>query len=253
MATSVFQPKEHGSWSLALEPLALGLLVAPSRAGTALALAALAGFFARRPLKAVLRRNSMDRREKALPTLGLLIILASVALLEAVCLNRAAALWPLLLAAPLGGLFLYFDLQNNSRATAAEIVGSSTFAIIPAALATLAGWPAPAALALAVVALARNLPTVLTVRAYVRNSKALQRHVALPFAASAMACASLIALRFTNLIPTTALVGVTVLLVRSAWLLGANRPTWPARRVGQLEAGLGLLYVGSIAVAYHVS
>ena len=49
---AVFLPREHGSWSLALEPLALGLLVVPSAAGAALAAAALAGFFARRPLKA---------------------------------------------------------------------------------------------------------------------------------------------------------------------------------------------------------
>ncbi len=32
-------PKEHGSWSLALEPVAFGLLVAPSAAGAALTLA----------------------------------------------------------------------------------------------------------------------------------------------------------------------------------------------------------------------
>ena len=38
-------PKEHGSWSLALEPVAFGLLVAPSAAGAALALAAGLGFF----------------------------------------------------------------------------------------------------------------------------------------------------------------------------------------------------------------
>lgn len=54
---TVFLPKEHGSWSLALEPLALGLLVAPSLAGGALAGAVLAGFFARRPLKAALARK----------------------------------------------------------------------------------------------------------------------------------------------------------------------------------------------------
>ena len=41
-ASPAFWPKEHGSWSLALEPVALGLLVAPSPAGLALATAALA-------------------------------------------------------------------------------------------------------------------------------------------------------------------------------------------------------------------
>ena len=45
-------PREHGSWSLALEPLALGLIAAPSWPGAALALAALALFFARRPWQA---------------------------------------------------------------------------------------------------------------------------------------------------------------------------------------------------------
>jgi hypothetical protein len=40
----VILPKEHGSWSLALEPIALGLLVAPSWAGGSLAVAVLAGF-----------------------------------------------------------------------------------------------------------------------------------------------------------------------------------------------------------------
>ncbi|MES1167658.1 MAG: YwiC-like family protein, partial [Oleiharenicola lentus] len=50
-ATAIFLPREHGSWFLVLEPLALGLLVAPSSAGGALAVATLAAFFMRRPLK----------------------------------------------------------------------------------------------------------------------------------------------------------------------------------------------------------
>ncbi|HQY06456.1 MAG TPA: YwiC-like family protein, partial [Lacunisphaera sp.] len=59
---AVFLPKEHGSWSLALEPLALGLLLAPSAAGGALLAAALAGFFARRPLKTALTAPASARR-----------------------------------------------------------------------------------------------------------------------------------------------------------------------------------------------
>ena len=50
-------PNEHGSWSLALEPLALGLLVAPSAAGAALGLAAACGFFFAATVEGVITRE----------------------------------------------------------------------------------------------------------------------------------------------------------------------------------------------------
>ena len=71
----------------------------------------------------------------------------------------------------LAGLFAWFDAQNGSRAAAAEVAGSAAFALVPAALATLAGWSAGPALALAGLALTRSVPTVLTVRNSLRLSK----------------------------------------------------------------------------------
>ena len=65
-AAQLTLPKEHGSWSLALEPVAFGLLVAPSAAGAALALAAVSGFFLRRPLKFALAAKSDSRQPLAL-------------------------------------------------------------------------------------------------------------------------------------------------------------------------------------------
>ncbi|MBI4622216.1 MAG: YwiC-like family protein [Verrucomicrobia bacterium] len=47
-------PKEHGSWAFAFEPIALGLLIAPSAAGGWLAPALASAFFARRPLRTAL-------------------------------------------------------------------------------------------------------------------------------------------------------------------------------------------------------
>jgi hypothetical protein len=66
----VVLPREHGSWSLALEPLALGLLVAPSAPGGCLAVATLAGFLARRPLKIALRERDVARRATAITALA---------------------------------------------------------------------------------------------------------------------------------------------------------------------------------------
>ncbi|HEX4980427.1 MAG TPA: YwiC-like family protein, partial [Ilumatobacteraceae bacterium] len=44
-------PSEHGGWGLTLEPVLLGLIVAPSLAGALLGAAALLAFLVRTPLK----------------------------------------------------------------------------------------------------------------------------------------------------------------------------------------------------------
>jgi hypothetical protein len=240
---SVFLPKEHGSWSLALEPLALGLLVAPSWAGGALAGAALAGFFARRPLKAALDPADSPRRTTARRTLGLWAMLAVVGLVEMLVLAPWVALWPLLPAAVLGAVFVWFDAQGDSRAAAAEVAGSAAFAFVPAAFATLAGLPVAVALALAVLALARSVPTVLVVRTCLRLAKGALAARALPLQVSAVALAALVALGARGLVPVVAVVFGAILFVRALWLLGPWRPAWPAKRIGMMEAILGLLYV----------
>ncbi len=249
---SLLLPKEHGSWSLALEPLALMLLVAPTAAGAALALAATAGFFARRPLKLATTLPAEDPRRRPAGRWALgLGLFAGLALVGAAGLGSLRALWPLLLAAPCGGLFLWFDRRHALREAEAELAGSTAFALLPAAGATLAGWPAPAALALAALALGRSLPTVLTVRAYLRLGKGQPADLRSPLAAATAAAALTGLLAQHHLVPVAA-VAVSVLLgLRTGWLVGPFRPAWPARQVGFLEAGLGVVQLGLLAAAYH--
>src|SRR5512136_2263107 len=56
---AVALPAEHGGWGFLAEPVILGLVLAPSAAGVCLALAALAAFLARHPLRLLL----LDRRK----------------------------------------------------------------------------------------------------------------------------------------------------------------------------------------------
>jgi len=247
--TSVFLPKEHGSWSLALEPLALGLIAAPSVAGGALALATVAAFFARRPLKALLASDGATPRPGALPAFVLLAACSAAGLATVAALGGIAPLWPLLLAAPCGVLFLHFDWQGESRAAAAELAGGTAFALLPAALATLAGWHAPAALGLAAIMVARTLPTILTVRTCLRLNK---RQPAAPFRPIAAAAGALIgigALAAFALVPWIAVAGAFLLLARTGLLVSPARPAWSARRIGFSEAVIGLLYVTAIGLA----
>jgi hypothetical protein len=250
---ATFLPKEHGSWSLVLEPLILGLLVAPSFAGVALATAAFAGFLARRPLNTAFSPSPSGSRTAARRTMAILFTLAITGLFEAVLLGGLASLWPLLIAAPLGGLFIYFDAQGDGRATAAEVAGSSAFALLPSALSTLAGWSAPAALALAAIALTRSVPTVLTVRAYLRRRKGQPIRPVITLLAATAACFVVALLGRFHLVPAPVALGAGLLLLRSAWFLSPWRPLWSARAIGTSEALLGVIYVAIAAVAYHAT
>ncbi len=252
-ASAVFLPREHGSWSLVLEPLALGLLVAPSSAGASLAVAAVAGFFARRPLKAALTPDDTVRRRAARRAAVLLSLLALAGLGETVVLGGPSALWPLLLAAPLAALFVHFDRQNESRAAAAELAGSAAFALLPAAFATLAGWSWPVALALAALALARSVPTILTVRTYLRLGKGQTANAIAPLITGLVGLVLVGALAARGLVPKPAAGLAALLLLRTAFFVTPLRPAWPAKRVGTIEAALGLLYVGAMTAAYRLS
>lgn len=248
---SLLLPKEHGSWSLVFEPAALGLLVAPSAAGVALAAAVAAGFFTRRPLKLALSLPAADPRSHPAAFLAALgSTLASAALVTAAALGGWRALWPLLPAVPFGAAFLWFDLRNEMREAEAELAGSIAFALTPAAFASFAGWPPALALALAGLTLARSVPTVLIVRTYLRMNKGRPAARFAPLASGTVALLVVLALGWRQLVPLAAPLLGLIIWARGCWLVSALRPAWTARRVGVLEAGLGTLQVGVLAVAY---
>ncbi|MDP1579333.1 MAG: YwiC-like family protein [Candidatus Didemnitutus sp.] len=249
---SLVLPKEHGSWSLAFEPVVLGLLVAATPAGFALAASVGAGFFVRRPLKLAVTLAADDpRRGAAALWAAIFSVVALGALVGAATLGSWSALWPLLLCAPLGATFLWFDLRNEMREAEAELAGSAAFALVPAAFATLAGWSAAPAFALAALMLTRSLPTVLTVRCYLR----LEKHLpAQPFAAAAAAIAAIAALSplaLNGWLPPVGLGVAALLAVRTLIFVSPARPHWTAKRVGMLEGGIGLVFLVGLAFAYR--
>ena len=248
---SLLLPKEHGSWSLAFEPVALGLLAAPSAGGVALAGAVVAGFFTRRPLKLALTLPNADPRQPSARWLAFTgATLTLVALSVAATLGGWHALWPLLLAAPCSAAFLWFDLRNEMREAEAELAGSMAFALTPAAWATLAGWAPAPALALATLTLARSVPTVLIVRTYLRLGKGQPVALFTPLAAATVALLFILALGTRQLVPPAAVVPGVIFWLRGGWLVSAFRPAWTARRVGVMEAVLGTVQVGVLAAAY---
>ncbi|HUL55024.1 MAG TPA: YwiC-like family protein [Opitutaceae bacterium] len=249
-AIELILPKEHGGWSLALEPLVLGLGAAPSAAGGALAGAVLAGFFLRRPLRLWLGGGADPRRPRARRCVLLLAAVAAGGVAGAAALAGPARLWPLLLVVPPGAAFAWFDARGAAREAAAEFAGAMAFALIPLALASLAGWPAAAALALAAVMAARSLPTVLTLRTYLRRGKGAAVSSVPALALAAAAVAGVAVLARAQLAPWAADAAMAILLMRTGILLGPARPRFRATTVGIAESVLGAILVIVLAFSW---
>jgi hypothetical protein len=123
-------PAEHGGWGFVLEPIILGLIVFPSRAGCALALAATATFLARHPLRLAIgdrlkgRQTTRTRRAMAVAACyGLLAVLTlGLAWTDA----AGSGFWvPLLAATPLLGAQFGHDVRNRGRDLAPELLGAA--------------------------------------------------------------------------------------------------------------------------------
>ncbi|HEX5400286.1 MAG TPA: YwiC-like family protein [Verrucomicrobiae bacterium] len=243
-------PKEHGSWSLALEPLALGLLVAPSVAGGALAVAAIAGFFLRRPLKSMLREPSVAQRKRTMICVFVLTVIALAGLLLAAKFASAEKLWPLIPAALASVAFAWFDSRNEARAEAAELAGTVAFGILPAAFGALAGWSMIESLALAAVMLTRSVPTVLFVRTYMRLRKGRTATRTPSCIAAGFGFILLTWLVIFRIAPWPAMVFGFLLATRTFWLLGESRLRFAPKIVGTMEMILGVAMVLTLAVAW---
>ena len=136
-------PAEHGGWGLTLEPVLLGLLVAPSLAGLAIGLAALAAFLVRTPLKLAVidrRRDQWADRSRlaariAAAELALIVAAAAVA----VALAGPRWLLPVAAAAPLIAIELAYDIRSRGRRLLPELCGSIGIATVSAAIVLAAG------------------------------------------------------------------------------------------------------------------
>jgi hypothetical protein len=170
-------PVEHGGWSFLIEPLILGLVVAPSAAGAWLALSAVAAFLARHPLKLVAldRRRGVRyaRTDLAERFVAAYATVALCSFIFALGPGGAGILIPVAVAAPLAATALWRDLRGRGREALPEMagalgLGASATAIILAG----GGEPGTAWLAWALVA-GRAVTAILYVRARVRADRGI--------------------------------------------------------------------------------
>jgi hypothetical protein len=243
-------PREHGSWSLAFEPVVLGLLVAPSPAGACLGVAVAGGFFARRPLRMLWRETDPHRRVAAGQAFALCGSVAAVGVSGAIAAAGFAWLAWLTPALVAGLVFLGFDLRLAGRDEAAEVAGSAAFAWLPAVFVILGGGSPAAAVALAALMLGRSVPAVLAVRAALRGAKTGEWRVRTAVIAACVALSAAFSLAYRGLAPWSAVALLAAFAVGTAGLLVTPRPVVRARTLGMAEGIAGLVFVLLVAVTW---
>ena len=177
---TVALPAEHGGWGLSAEPGLLGLLVAPSWAGAAIAVAAVVAFLVRTPLKLAVidRRRGRVLERTRLATKVAAGELALLAVLAATALALAGPRWlvPIAVATPFIVLELWFDIRSRGRRLIPELAGSVGICSVVAAVAIAGGADARLAVALWLILAARAVATVAFARVQVvRFRKELQQ------------------------------------------------------------------------------
>lgn len=247
-------PMEHGGWGFLFEPIVLGLALAPSGKGWALALAAIASFLLRQPLK-VWWGDYVA--EKWLPRTRVAIAVAFVygafalAGLALAFVGSLPSAVPLLMAGPLVAGLLWYDVRGRSRHVVPELVAPVALAAVAASIVMLGGWSLPAALAVWALVSLRAVPSVLYVRSRLRLEYRRATSLALPMAAHAAAIAIALWLAQAGLAPLSVLPLYGLLLLRAGAGLSSLRRKASAKAVGFSEIGWGLVTVLWIAFAFR--
>lgn len=248
--SDVVVPSEHGGWSLTIEPVLLGLLVAPSWLGVLLGLLAVLAFMMRTPVKMVLvdrirgrslARTQLARKvalyEAALALAGVVILLTA---------TDKAFLWPLAVAAPLVAIEFWYDVHSRSRRLIPELAGSVGIGAAASAVALLGGADVGLALGLWLAIAARAAAAIPFVRVQLRRAKSQPFRMASSDGAQAGAVVIVMCGAIAGLVSWVAVAAIGVVAGTHLWL--ARTPPPSAQMVGAQQVVVGLFVILTVGL-----
>lgn len=244
---SVAVPVEHGGWAFLFQPIALGLLVAPSWAGLALAFAALFVFLTHQPLKIALgdwRRGKVYPRTHLAWRFVAGYGLAAVVAAALSALGGRPLFWlPLAAGAPFALLQLAMDARKQSREAVAEIAGALALGSLAPALAVLGGWDATRVWSLWPLLVCQVVPAILYARARLRLERGQPIAPQGVWLAHGMGLVVAGVLAWAGTGPWLAVAGMAIMLARAAHGLSRWRRPARASQVGVQEVVFSVIYV----------
>ncbi|MFN2238038.1 MAG: YwiC-like family protein [Thermoanaerobaculia bacterium] len=247
-------PVEHGGWGILFEPIVLGLIAFPSLGGLLISLAAVGAFFARQPLKLAMvdwRRGRIYPRTRASAALAIAFgFLAALLLTGAIASGGSRILLPLLVAAPLALVQVWFDAKNDSRQLLPELSGAAAMSGVAGMITLAAGEGWLLAAVVWGVMVGRALPTILYVRSRVMIERGAAASRAIPVFAHVAAALLGVVLFTSGLVPMVVPIALAVLLGRCAVGLSPLRRRASAKQVGFTEIAWGAVVVIAIGLAF---
>jgi hypothetical protein len=242
---SVAFPTEHGGWGFTLEPILLGLLVAPTATGWELGVAATAVFLARRPVKLVgtdlVRRRWLDRSTAALTVAVFYFLLAAAGAVGAFVTRKGPFWWPLIVAVPFALVSLRADAHSKNRALVPQLTGAIAMGSTVAAVSMGGGLDWIASFGLWGVLTARDVAAIVLARGMVRRFKSKDVPHGPILLVQIAAILVTLALVLAGAAPWLSLLAMVLLAVTS--IISLRRPPVPAKIVGWTQMGVGLMVV----------
>ena len=249
---AVAVPSEHGGWGLTFEPVLLGLLLAFSASGLAIGVAAMLAFLVRTPLKLALvdlrRHRSLPRTRLAWQIACGELILLLVLAASAVAAAGLSWLLPLVVAAPLFAIELWYDIRSRGRRLVPELSGAVGITAVAAAIVVAGGEATSLAIAAWLVLAARAIGSIPFVRTQITRLRHGATRIEASDAFQAVAVLIAVAATFVDRGVVIGAAAVAVLAVLQwRWV---RRPVPPAKVLGlrQLLAGLAVVAATAIGV-----
>jgi hypothetical protein len=245
-------PSEHGGWGLTAEPVILGLLIEPSGAGVAIALAAGLAFLARTPLKVVLvdrwRQRSLPRTRVA-SRIAAVEVAAVAGLLTIGVTKGGPWSWvPLALAAPAVGIELWFDMRSRSRRLTPELAGTIGIGSVAAAIVLAGGGSAATATGAWLLIAARAIASLPFVRYQLRKAKGQPHRRWAQDLAQLAALALAATASVLGVLPWAATAATGALAAVQLTLARFRPPKAVIVGVQQLFLGLAVIIIGGLAL-----
>jgi hypothetical protein len=242
---SIALPTEHGGWGFTLEPILLGLLVAPSASAWEISAAALGIFLARRPVKILstdLVRGRWLPRSKV--ALVFAVIYGGIALAGTIgaFITADGPFWiPVLVALPFALVALRADAHSKNRALLAELSGSIAMGATVAAITIAGGWDLAPAFGLWLILAARDVAAIVLVRGQIRrlhDKPVAARNIYL-VQSGAVGIVAVAAV--AGIVPWLGVAAIGIVGIVA--VIALNRPPVQAKAIGWTQMAVGLAVV----------